>query len=595
MDTQTKLILHYEYQTKEVILTRDLEAFKPVFSFSEYNFFGLTFVSTDEEATLELEYMNEEGVVTLSPYDKIILADKKVRDEGYIPGNFKLTVKTKSETIEGFFTVLPQSLKSDSLDRMRELLEEKASGITRNIYSQKLIGQEQEYEVDCLNLLTYLSQSQEELFQALLYIERHPIESIEHEYTHSKVSKKPTARSQRWLVTKGAHAQSQGAQKTFYEPKMVVNLDTPENRCLKHILYDLLNKTTRLNEHYQFELRELNDLIQSLQEDLNRLNQAQPKVRNQHDFKKYRGSLSSEIRIKESELKTYEKKLENHHERFRPVRALNAQLHHLLSETWLQHVTPIFNGLVTQRLLKNRAYSYLYLVYQELNKAPDEGHDKLTFPYHQTSKLFEYYNVLLLVELLEKQGFKWVSGWLKDLSSEHTKPQLCTLNPGEELEFQKAGGYRIRLSYDKFLNSAPEAKKLNKEQMVSVNSSSRRPDVLIELFNESGFLSAMIVEVKYRKWKSLYQELAETDVMNQLVDYRALNYFDPNLRPNLRSNVIDTTIVIYPNHEGSRYFIEEVYGFRFIPISPTGFSTEVEGVNLVEESLNDFLDRYVIK
>ena len=81
---------------------------------------------------------------------------------------------------------------------------------------------------------------------------------------------------------------------------------------VKHILYDLLNKTTRLNEHYQFELRELNDLIQSLQEDLNRLNQAQPKVRNQHDFKKYRGSLSSEIRIKESELKTYEKKLEKH-------------------------------------------------------------------------------------------------------------------------------------------------------------------------------------------------------------------------------------------------------------------------------------------
>lgn len=160
--------------------------------------------------------------------------------------------------------------------------------------------------------------------------------------------------------------------------------------------------------------------------------------------------------------------------------------------------------------------------------------------------------------------------------------------------FSHPKGYRIRLSYDVFLNNAVEAKRLNQEQLVSVNSTSRRPDILIELFEADHFLSAMIVEVKYRKLNSLYQELTETDVMKQLIDYRALNYYDPNRRPNLIRNAVDNIIVIYPNHEGSRFIHEESYDFKFIPLSPTGFSEQIEGVSLVKQSLCDFLNQSML-
>lgn len=594
MDTQTKFILFNGFQRKECDITNETNWLDPIFSFSEYSRCELTFESTDPTATLELEYLNEEGVVTLSPYDRIVLADTQVRDEGYIPGNFKLKLTTGHQTWEGYFSVLPQSVDAETLTQMRELLEKKANGITRNLYSQKLIGKEQDYEVDCLNLLTYLSQYQDELFQALLQVERNPIESLEQQYVQSTISKKQTAKSQRWLATKGHQAKAQNSQQLYYEPKMRLNLDTPENRCLKHILYDLLNKTARLNEHYQHELTELTERYHTLLLDLERLKEAQTKGSSYH-FKKHRGSISFEIQLKQEELDEYQKRIESHKQRFRPVRTLNAQLQHLLNETWLQPITPIFKGLVTQRLLKNRAYAYLYLVYQEINKSVDEGQDQLTFPYHQTSKLFEYYNVLLLIELLEQQGFVWESGWLKDFAEQRNYPQVCSLNAEEELWFKRPDGFRLRLSYDKFLNNASEAKRLNEEQLVSVNSSSRRPDILMELFDEAQFISAMIVEVKYRKLNSLYQELAETDVMKQLIDYRALNYYDPNRRPNMIRNAVDTIIVIYPNHEGSRYLHEESYDFQFIPLSPTGFDPSVEGVKRVQQCLNDFLDRFMIK
>lgn len=594
MATQTKLILFNGFQKTECLLNEQTNWSEPIFSFLEYGRCDLTFESDDPTASLELEYMNEDGKVCLLPQDRITLADNLVHEEGYVPGNFSLKLKFQQECFEGFFTVHPQSINDETLHQMRELLESKANGITRNLYSQKLVGQDQQYEQDCLNLLTFLGQHQDELFQTLRQIERNPIESLEHQYELSKLSKKQTAKSQRWAATKGSRHTAHGTQQLFYEPKMRMNLDTPENRCLKHILYDLLNKTARLNEQYQHLLKELTDRHQTLVVDLERLKVAQSKSGNNFHVKKHQGSLMFEIQVKENELADYVKRIESHEECFKPVRALNAQLHYLLNETWIQQIPPIFKGLITQRLLKHRAYAYLYLVYQEINKTPDEGQDKLTFPYHQTSKLFEYYNVLLLVELLESQGFTWESGWLKDLKKETQTPSFHSLNAGEVLMFSHPKGYRIRLSYDVFLNNAVEAKRLNQEQLVSVNSTSRRPDILIELFEADHFLSAMIVEVKYRKLNSLYQELTETDVMKQLIDYRALNYYDPNRRPNLIRNAVDNIIVIYPNHEGSRFIHEESYDFKFIPLSPTGFSEQIEGVSLVKQSLCDFLNQSML-
>lgn len=94
MDIQTKFILFNGFQRKECHITNETNWLDPIFSFSEYSRCELTFESNDPTATLELEYLNEEGVATLSPYDQIVLADTQVRDEGYIPGNFKLKLTT---------------------------------------------------------------------------------------------------------------------------------------------------------------------------------------------------------------------------------------------------------------------------------------------------------------------------------------------------------------------------------------------------------------------------------------------------------------------------------------------------------------------
>ena len=590
MDKQTKVFVTIGNEKTEVMFSNQKEQTKPLFVFTEYGRCEIEFYSEEETAYLEIESMTEEGIIKLMPSHSFLLSSSENPDECYVPGNFSIRLIQQHQKTDGYFSVLPQNLSEESLKKMCDLLEEKAQGVTRNLHSHQLMIKGETQSTNELDLFGFLIQHFEELMESITRVIRYPIEDLEQVYQLTKSSKKPTTKSQRWLDTKGQRYATADSQERFYEKRNAITYNTVENRSLKHMLFQISDKILGLIKSYRANYKSLLQQQTLLEVEIENLRFRRDNISDFGAFKKTKAMVNRELDLKTDELDALKQRIEIHQRYTRQIQEMHGHLLIALNDSWMSEVPMAFNGRVTKRFLKTSGYAFIYELHQKIMLFEDEGIATPTFPLHQTSRLFEYYNIFLIIELLKKQGFIWKKGWLKDFK--RSSYQTYHLEAGETLSFEDDRGYRIRLSYDKFLKTSSEAKFTQEKQMVSVNSMSRRPDILIELFHEEKFLSSMVVEVKYRKVYSVYQDKHETNAVKQLLDYRALNYYDPSQRPMLKQNVVDTLLIVYPSHEGGRFIYDELYDLKVIPLSPTGFDEKTEGVEAIQTALTDFLNRY---
>ncbi len=587
MDKQIKLIITKNQEVTERVLHAQLNPTNALFEFPEYGHCQIELISDEPNAHLEVEYMNEEGMIFLPPSTPFLLSANEHQEEGYVPGSFKLRYKSDEQDIQMFFEVAPQTFSSQTLTLMTELLEQEAPGVTKNWFSRSSmeITVQQRSVLDSYH---YLVNHFDEIINSLNRIMKRPIEDLDQEYQLTKVSKKPTAKSKRWSA-KNANRQGTQTQKRFLEKRKFINYDVPENRAIKQMIFKISSLILQLNRQYSQHGKSLTSQLLEAEQTLEELIQRKDSLSDLFNFKKTRGGLDREISFKKDEIKNLKRKLEIHQRYVNQIQGMNGRLIAMLNEGWMANIQASFNGKISRRFLRHPSYSFIYEVYRTLTSSQSKSENLQGFPTYQTSKLFEFYNFFLMIHLLEEQGFRWVSGWQK--SNRSSSYQVCTINEGDEVWFENSNQQRVRLSYDRFLKKSSDAKREGKEQLVSVNSNSRRPDLLLELFDHDQFQRGMVIEVKYRKLKSLYQEDYETDVMKQLLDYRALNYYDPQQRPALIQQAIDTVLTIYPTHFESQLVHEELYDFKFIPITPTTFSSENQGVQWIKESLIQFLTR----
>ena len=587
MDKQIKLIITKNQEVTERVLHAQLNPTNALFEFPEYGHCQIELISDEPNAHLEVEYMNEEGMIFLPPSTPFLLSANEHQEEGYVPGSFKLRYKSDEQDIQMFFEVAPQTFSSQTLTLMTELLEQEAPGVTKNWFSRSSmeITVQQRSVLDSYH---YLVNHFDEIINSLNRIMKRPIEDLDQEYQLTKVSKKPTAKSKRWSA-KNANRQGTQTQKRFLEKRKFINYDVPENRAIKQMIFKISSLILQLNRQYSQHGKSLTSQLLEAEQTLEELIQRKDSLSDLFNFKKTRGGLDREISFKKDEIKNLKRKLEIHQRYVNQIQGMNGRLIAMLNEGWMANIQASFNGKISRRFLRHPSYSFIYEVYRTLTSSQSKSENLQGFPTYQTSKLFEFYNFFLMIHLLEEQGFRWVSGWQK--SNRSSSYQVCTINEGDEVWFENSNQQRVRLSYDRFVKKSSDAKREGKEQLVSVNSNSRRPDLLLELFDHDQFQRGMVIEVKYRKLKSLYQEDYETDVMKQLLDYRALNYYDPQQRPALIQQAIDTVLTIYPTHFESQLVHEELYDFKFIPITPTTFSSENQGVQWIKESLIQFLTR----
>jgi len=534
MDTRARISVENGFQTLDIFLSPDRQWEHKLFTLSEHLPATLTFHGP---GLLTMEETHAPG------------ASLAIQD--FIPGRYSLMWEAESGRIyEGFFEIHPHSLSLDNLSQMFELLEQKIPGLTRNpdfnneSYRDLALNQEDYQE------LLYLSGKSQELLEALYTIEKRPVQAILQNYEKTAVSRHQTARSQRYAAARGGSSLTP----VYLEPVKKLTLDTPENRYLKFMLGYFSQLTRRLCKLAHSHQAKIEDQLQELRLQNAGLRQ-NLSLLGTRNFSKSYADWNGRLMQGEMEESRLELERANHKRKYGPLFELEVRLHLLLESSWLAKI-PVHRVMEFPRhLVKHRGYGDIFQLFQTLQGKNLSEH--LQYPRHQTSKLFEFYALLLCHEYL-------VGAKLRP-----QKP-ISTIYPEVSYDYDHIGGGFVRLSYDRTVNDVASARQAGAAQLVSLTGS-RRPDVMLERFDGTGkLLGAMVVEVKYRRLKHIYQEDLDTDVVGQLNAYSLFGYFEPE-RP-LRRHLPIEVCCLYPKYGDAYLARDRVLGYDFIPVAPTSFS-----------------------
>ena len=538
MATPAKVLLTGEHGTRQHPLA-GLDT--PAFVISELGPCRIAF-SGQPRQRLWVETGSDEGGLWLHHGESIHLAEPRV------PGNFKLALEEGKTQLDGFFSVLPHNLDSTQLAQMYDCIENRVQGLTRDWNATHW---RRAQASDNNELLTF-HKYRNELLYALNFLERNPLSQLAIHRVKGERGRK-------------------------------LELDTRENRHLKLLLSQLARRLGRLQEGHRLQRRQLEALAVKNSGELMDLRLAKSRILDPRNQTAQVYDLNKKIKLRQGEEAEFKRQLGALKIRHAPLAELAAKLHLLMNEGWLKGLEPAYSGQSGRIFSRHRGYREINRFIQLLERGDET---LLVPPRHQTSKLFEYYGVLLCRAFLESHGFQAQSlGWgIGD-------PDMSTLEAEERIEFYcEASGSRVILSYDRLINDLDTAKKQGLPQLVSLIGGSRRPDILLERFDrEGGFQDAVIFEVKYRRLRNIYLEEGETDVIRQLNHYGTFKYFQPG-RPLNRHADISEIAVLYPAGPGHRTFQEPTLNHYFLSLVPTHFQLQDPQFDTIARIFDAFLD-----
>ncbi|WP_161633595.1 DUF2357 domain-containing protein [Fervidicella metallireducens] len=605
---QIKLVLNYKIfvngkfidtEIGENIVTINKELFpngdlgEEIFSFSEYTRTEMKFFCSDIQAKVEIETYESEDMVTLIPQQEILLSPGGEKENMLVPGFYQILIQTSECTFKGFYKVLPSSMDWERLLNMRNYLEKTVKGLSYNIYIQRSGNHEKNFEhnIFFFELYKYLNKNADILLNNIRAIIDNPITDIFKEYKIKSYTKSNSSKSQRWLNSKGYKYNSNVYNPSMhYEKHSSISLDTRENKVIKKILDYFYKILLEILDNYNKIKKELLERRMNLNEQI--------KETERH-FEKIKSIPSTKKAQKETEL-TIKRLNEESEEYFKNINIIDNYLNEInkiknfivqyKEETWLNEIDPNIVIKPTTRLMKNRHYNEVYEIYCKQEAMLAQGKVSNAFPVKNTSKLFEIYSCLLVKKILEEMDFQWTDGWLKNIDD--IMAYNGDLVSGEKIILKK-DKFTIELIYDNELNKIKDVKNTRISQVVSVNSKSRRPDIILNLYKENKYKGSAIVEVKYRKKHYIYNNHEDTDVIYQLRDYSSLRYYDGE------KNKLDTTssvgkiIVVYPKQNGACKFKDNVSDFAFVQIEATDLTKEKPyGYEEVKEEICEFLTMY---
>ena len=158
---------------------------------SEYERLELRFEKGRNIKEIRVEALQGEGEILLTE-KAISLTDGADNQESVIiPGVYLIKlVDERNVEFHRYFEVISHNLSSNQLEKMKEVLESRVIGITRDFNSQREVmstGNESEATVSEFGLMVKYFK---ELEQALDNISKTPIEALKKEYQLTKMPKK---------------------------------------------------------------------------------------------------------------------------------------------------------------------------------------------------------------------------------------------------------------------------------------------------------------------------------------------------------------------------------------------------------------------
>ena len=557
---------------------------KNLFSFKEYDKVDLLFFSSNPNTILKVESFISETPVTLKCGEILSLSPGGDSDNMLVPGFYEISIINDTTEFKGLYSIEPNSINYDSLLTMRETLDSICKGLSLNIYYERSGIEYIPNNMSGLDVLAfgYLEANSKEISSSISSILKNPIEDVTKTYSLKESSKRPDNKSLRW---QNKHGNIINTRTPYKEKSMILTYENQENKLIKLINERLFYSISRIEEKILNHLNFLENKKTSTLLKIDLLDSEKARLQNLYNVNRRKIEIKRDIEILNTEIDNYNSKINKLNISLHTIKVCKNNIAAFLNRDWVKNINSARKIKPTHKFLKRVDYSFLYNVYLEILEKSDLNNPSRSFPSKKTSLLYEVYSVIIIKNIFEDIGFKWIDGWLKSTSD------ILTFN-GELSSGDKIilinNNYRIEISYDKLLRRTSELSRTSESGIVASNSDRRKPDILISLYKNNLFIKSMIVEVKYRKSSYLYNNNGETDVIHQLKEYRNLDYFDGFNRKVSNVRPIQKVLVVHPGDKEHKY-IEGIYGFIFLTLLPIKDSNPI-GYDLLKDEINSFLN-----
>lgn len=565
-------------------LSENMKLGENLFSFKEYDKVDLLFFSSNPSTILKVESFTSENPVTLKCGEILSLSPGGDSDNMLVPGFYDISIIHDTIKFKGLYCIEPNSINYDSLLTMRETLDDICKGLSLNLYYERSGIEYIPNNMSGLDILSfgYLEANSKEILSSISSILNNPIEDVIKTYSLTENSKRPDNKSLRW---QNKHGNIINTRTPYKEKSMILTYDNQENKLIKLISEILFYSTSRIEEKIINHLNFLENKKASTFLKINLLDSEKVRLQNLYNVKRRKSEVKRDIEILNTEIYNYNSKITKLNNSLYTIKLCKNNMAAFLNRDWVKNINTARKIKPTHKFLKRIDYSFLYNVYLEILEKSDLNTPSKSFPSKKTSLLYEVYSVIIIKNIFEEIGFKWIDGWIKSASD------ILTFNgelSSDDEIILVNNDYRVEIYYDKLLRRTSELRKTSESGIVASNSDRRRPDILISLYKNNTFIKSIIVEVKYRKASYLYNNTGETDVIHQLKEYRNLDYFDGLNRKVSNVRPIQKVLVVHPGDKEHKY-IEDIYGFAFLTLLPIKDSNPI-GYTLLKDEINDFLN-----
>lgn len=399
---------------------------------------------------------------------------------------FQISIFCYDTWYYGTFQVLPKTMNVGEWTMMKDELEKEMVGLAQDIVRRNIgIGDLKDGNLPPKILYDFIviKKYAQSVLSALLDIAENPRCEIVTQYKKVEKNKncKLDEESIRRFVTRA------GSEATYEVPEKVTNYDIQDNRLLKRIVLD-----------YEKRLNQFLVLLEEI-----------------YDYSK---TFDSGRTIQ------YKNEWQRSILEFRLVAQKLKKMTSLLkTKDWYFKISDIAQAYIPHSFIMDTRYNTLYQMYSELKKDTFqiEFDSEFSYTWKRSSYLYEMWCYFKVVHLLAAEYEMDIARWNSIFTGKILFPFL---DAGTTMEFSNGEIY-LRVIFDNPLIFSGQ--KTNEDMPLYIaktqeySKTHNRPDILIHVYDMSNnwYLGSIVLECKYRKINSFWNENSQRSSIGQLQAY----------------------------------------------------------------------------
>lgn len=473
---------------------------------------GMITLSIEENDDIEILFYSEDmnAKLYLEALDIVPIDDRKIAydQEGYIyrmpsldpfilyKGNsgydalcvdtFQISIFCCNTWYYGALQVLPKPMDVSEWVMMKDELEKEMVGLAQDIVRRNIgIGKLKDGDLPPKILYDFIviRKYAQSVLGALLDIAENPRCEIITQYR--KMTNNRNCRLDEESVRR--FATRAGSEPTYKVPEKVTNYDIQDNRLLKRIVLD-----------YEKRLNQFLELLEEV-----------------YDYSKTFNSGKNLQYKNEWEKSILEFRLVG--QKLKKITSL------LKTKDWYFGVKDISQAYIPHSFIMDTRYNTLYQMFLELKKDSFqiEFDPEFSYTWKRSSYLYEMWCYFKVVHLLTTEYEMDIAGWNSMFTGKILFPFLAV---GTTMEFNDEEIF-LKVIFDSPLmfrsSNTNENSPLYIAKTQEYSKMHNRPDILIHVYDMSNFwyLGSIVLECKYRKINSFWNENSQRSSIGQLQAY----------------------------------------------------------------------------